>query len=239
MRFPGAAVVGDEARTHFGQPLSLRSYIIVPSVTGLALSLVWPRVGAAALVRVGPTPNPFDVVAVSLLLVAMYLGARHGSEDYTPGAGTRVRDLVRFTPVTPPGIVAGKAVFGLGHTLFLVLLGAPFLLAALSVGGITASQAVAALGVVAAAGLCARMLGLLVLVVVRSGPLARDIVILPLIAVGLVLTLLFLPVSCPIDAVLGRTPRQAWTSVGISLTVGAVFAAAAALALRITGRHDG
>jgi hypothetical protein len=235
---PGAVILREEARTHVSNPLSLRSYLVAPIGAGLALLLVWPRAPLASIMRVGPAPNPFDVVAVCLVLLGLYLGARHGSEDYTPSSATNLRDYVRFTPVSLAGIVLGKAIFAVAHTAFLLLLGAPFLLAASAVGGVTGAQVLLVLAMTAVSCLCVRMLGLLVLVIVRSGPLLRDVILLPLIALAIVLTLLFLPLACPLDAVIGRSPRQALISIGISLTMALVFAVGAAFSLRIMRRPD-
>ncbi|HEY9595048.1 MAG TPA: hypothetical protein VHE79_11260 [Spirochaetia bacterium] len=238
MRVPGAAVIAAEARAHAGRPLSLRSSLLVPCGLGLALLVVWPRATIAAVMRIGPSPNPFDVVAVCLVLLAVYLGARHGSEDYDPGSAVRLRDLVRFTPVSLAEIVLGKAAFGVVHTAFLLLLGAPFVVASLAVGGAGGAEAVRVLAVTGAACLCARMLGLLVLVVVRGRALVRDVVLFTILALAIVLALLFLPMASPIDAVVARTPRQTGISAGISLTVALALAVTAAFAMRILRRPD-
>jgi len=227
MRIPGSAIVTTEMRTHLGQPLSLRSLLLIPCGLGLALLLVWPRAPLAAVMRVGPSPNPFDVVAVCLVLLAVYLGARHGSEDYSPSSSLQLRDLVRFAPVPPAEIVLGKGVFGVLHTALLLLLGAPFVVASLAVGGADGTEGLRVLAVAGAACLCARMLGLLVLVVVRGKPLVRDVVLVPLLAV-----------ASPIDAVVARTPRAVGISVGVSLAVALALAATTALALRGMRRPD-
>lgn len=233
-----AAVVADAARALFTQPLSLRSCLLIPCGAGLALLLVWPREPLAAVMRVGPTPNPFDVVAVSLALFGLYLSARHGAEDYTPDSAAHLRDYVRFAPMPMAEIVLGKAAFGVLHTIFLLLLGAPFVIASLAVGGAVGMDALRVCAVCGAVCLCARMLGLLVLVVVRGTPVVRDVILMPILALSLVFTLLFLPMASPIDAVLARTPRQVGISAGISLTIALALGIGAAFAMRLMRKPD-
>jgi hypothetical protein len=245
MRVPGAALIEEGVRTYFSQPAILRTYLLVPCAVGLALLLVWPRAPLASLLRVGPSPNPFVVASVSLLVFALYLSARYGSEDYSPGTLVQLREYVEFTPVSLVEVALGKAAFAAAHTLFLLLLGAPFLFAAMAAGGMTEAQVLVVLAVTGAACLAARMFGLLVLTLVRSGPLLRDVILLPAITLCLVLTLLFLPQANPIDAVVGAaigprpgSGRMAPSLISIVISLGAalLLGAAAMVSLRAMRR---
>jgi hypothetical protein len=248
MRIPGGALMDEGVRTYFTQPAILRTYLLVPCAVALALLLVWPRAPLTALLRAGPSPNPFVVASVTLLLFALYLSTRYGSEDYSPGTLVQLRDYVAFTPVSLVEVVLGKAAFALGHTLFVVLLGAPLLFVAMAIGGMTEAQLLLVLAVSGAACVAARMFGLLVLTLVRTGPLLRDVILLPVIALSLVLTLLFLPPANPIGAVVsvavgssqgvGRMSLPL-TSIVISLGAAALLGGAVLASLRAMRRSHG
>jgi hypothetical protein len=156
---------------------TLRACLYLAAALGLALLAVWPRGTLEAAVRTGQASDTFTVVAVCFLIALLYLGARFGAEDFSSDPSVQLKELVTLTPVPLATLVAGRFAFGLLHTLVLLLLGAPFLVAAMAVGGVELPQALRALAIIGAASLAARMIGLCALALVGERRPARDLIL--------------------------------------------------------------
>lgn len=169
--------VREGMRAYFSDPQTLRACLYLAAALGLALLAVWPRGTLEAAVRTGQASDTFTVVAVCFLIALLYLGARFGAEDFAADPSVQLTELVTLTPVPLASLVAGRFAFGLLHTLVLLLLGAPFLVAAMAVGGVGMPQALLALAIIGAASLAARMCGLCALALVGARRPARDILL--------------------------------------------------------------
>lgn len=236
MTIGGNPFIDEGVRIHFGAPRILVSYLLLPCGLGLLLLAVWPRTSFEAVLHAAQLANTFAVVGVGFLLLVLYLSLRYGSEDYAPDSFLKIREYVTLTPAPIASVVAGKAWFALLHTLFLLLLGAPFLLASLAVAGVGFGQALAALAVIGSAGLEARMLGLLVRCVVQGGGLRRDLILLPGTATLQAVALMFVPAVSPLSALLDLCPRDSSAPLGrsvgpLSFTVFCLLAQLAAAVL--------
>ena len=186
---------------------TLRACLYLAAALGLALLAVWPRGPLEAAVRTGQASDTFTVVAVCFLIALLYLGARFGAEDFSVDPSVQLRELVTLTPVPLASLVAGRFAFGLLHTLVLLLLGAPFLAAAMAVGGVDLPQALQALAIIGAASLAARMCGLCALALLGGRRPARDI-------------LLFFAVTAPAAAVFFARPAASSFRAIAALTRG-------------------
>jgi hypothetical protein len=205
----GNPFVAEGIREYSSWEAILHTYLLLPGSLGLALLVVWPRGTFETVLRASSFPDPFTVIAAGFLIVLVYLSARHGAEDYSPDSLRQLREYVTLTPVPLSSVVAGKAAFAAGHTLFLMALGAPFLLASMAVSGVTLGRTLPAIAVIGASGFAARMFGLLVLAVAGNHGLRRDAILLPCIILYLAATLFLLPSVNPISAVLGISARGA------------------------------
>jgi hypothetical protein len=156
---------------------TLRACLYLAAALGLALLAVWPRGTLEAAVRTGQASGTFTVVAVCFLIFLLYLGARFGAEDFSADPGVQLRELVTLTPVPLARLVVERFAAGLLHTFVLLLLGAPFLAAAMAVGGVDLPQALCALAIIGAASLAARMAGLCALALLGARRPTRDIVL--------------------------------------------------------------
>lgn len=229
----GTPFVAEGFRTYFSDRTILRSYLLVPIALAIVLLVVWPRGTVESVLRAGASTDCFSVVALGLLAFLLYLGGRYGSEDYSPDTLANLREYVSLTPVSIGSVVAGKAAFAVLHTIFMLALGAPFLLAALAVSGAEARQAVAALGVVAASTVSARMFGLFLLVLFAGRKLLRDTILLAGMAAYLLVTYLFLPAVSPIAALLGASAGvSALASLGAGCLLAVLLGALLALVRR-------
>jgi hypothetical protein len=208
-------------RNYFAERAILRSYLALVGVVGVALLLWWPRISLDAVARTGSFPGTFSSVCIGLYLCLTYLGARYGSEGFSPEAQVKLREYALLTPVPLVSIVAGKALFALLHTLFLLALGAPFLLASLAVSGGGLSLILPALLVIGAATFAVRMYGLLTLVLLER-QVARDVSLALGIILFLVVSALTVPATNPIAALLSILPRDEAAAAPISFPFGSI-----------------
>ena len=242
MRIAGLPLVSEGVRVYFSHRTILRTYLLIPATLSVALIAAWPLGTPQAVLRGGAPTDPFTVVVVAFLLFSLYLCGRYGSEEYAPDALGNLREYVTLTPASAGALVAGKAGFGILHTTFVLALGAPFLLAALSVSGTPPQAFVAALGVVASSGIATRMFGLLLLALFGQRKLVRTAAFAGGTAISLVATFLALPWLNPATALLALgagnagAPRHAGVLSLAALGAAVVMAVAAAMVLSAVRR---
>jgi hypothetical protein len=217
-------------RTYFAHAGILRTYLFLPAGLAVVLVVVWPRAGLETILRNGPFVDTFSAVAIAFLALLLYLGARYGSEDFSPEPMVQLREYVTMTPVSLVSVVLGKAGFSLLHTLFLLLLGAPLLLASMAVSGLTLADACAAFVILGTASLAARMFGLLVLTLVGTRAFVRDAILLPVILAVVVVVLLSAPPISPVHALIGLSSTSSHAPGSLSM-----FSPAAASSLASCG----
>ncbi len=221
MRIARNPFLDEGVRTYFAQETILRSYLALVGVISLALLLWWPRASLDAVVRGGAIPATFTSVCIGLYVCLTYLGARYGSEGFSQEAQVKLREYAVLTPVSLGSIVAGKTLFALLHTLFLLALGAPFLLASLAVSGGDLPLILPALLVIGASTFAVRMYGLLTLVLLER-QVARDVCCAMGIILFLVVSALTVPAANPIAALLSILPRDEAASAPILFPFGAI-----------------
>jgi hypothetical protein len=228
----------------------LRMYLSVAGVLGLALLAIWPRTTIEAALRAGGTADTFTVVAVCFLLLLMYISAKLGAEDYSADTAVRLREYVTLTPVSLLSVIGGRATCAVLHTLLFLLIGAPFLAAAMAVGGAGFPQAISSIAVVGAASFGARMCGLLVLTLVDARRPLRDLLLIPTLGAALVVTWLFAPrvnpvhaliflLQCPDGAAAGLACALANAAVALVLAVSAWMVLSGVRARAVRGGGTG
>jgi hypothetical protein len=222
MRITRNPFMDEGAGTYFSLQPFLHSYLALVGLAGLSLFLWWPRVSFESVMRTDAFPGTFPGVAIGLYVCLTYLGARYGSEGFSPEAQVQLRDYVLLTPVPLASIVAGKAMFALLHTVFLLALGAPFLLASLAVSGGGPSLVLPALLVIGAATFAVRMYGLLALVLMESSQVARNVFLATGIILYLVVTAVSMPAANPIAAILSILPRDRLAAGPINFLFGSI-----------------
>jgi hypothetical protein len=234
VRISGLPLVKEGVRVYFSQQMILRTYLLIPAALAVALIVAWPRGSLESVLAGGSPVDPFTVVAVAFLLFLVYLGGRYGLEDYSPDSLGNLREYMTLTPASVGALVAGKAAFAVLHTAFLLALGAPFLLAALSVSGSQAGALGAGFVVLASAGLAARMFGLFLLALFGPRKLLRSAAFLGGVAAFLVVTFLAVPLLNPAAALLalgaGDTAALPRSGLLAALTLAAAIGLAAATA---------
>jgi hypothetical protein len=230
--------VRDGMRSLLSERRSLRASLLGVIVLGLALLAVWPHGTLDTAIRTGQASDTFTVVSICFLLVLLYLGARFGSEDLSTDTGPRLHEYAALTPVSLVSLVFSRAATGMTHTVVLLLLGTPILIASMSVGGAGFAQVGAALALVGGASLAARMWGLLALALAGSHRALRGAILFVGIAGGAAATSFFAPIVSPfrVLATLSHGTDTAWLPcAGAGLGAALAFAAGA-LAVLAEGR---
>ena len=204
-------------RTYFSHGIILRSYLFLAGALALVLVLWWPRGTLEAALRSGSGADTFSAVSVAFLVLLMYLGARYGSEAWSPESAGKLGQYVALTPVSVVAVVAGRAGFAFLHTLFLLGLGVPFLLASLAVTGTGAPRVAEALLVTGAATLSVRMYALLLLTLMPGRQFLRDVALMSSVALTLALITALAPAASPLSAVLGLSPARGTAAAPVRL----------------------
>jgi hypothetical protein len=194
--------VKEGVQVYFSQATILRTYVVLLAVLGALLFFWWPRGPVAASLFPHAAPGTFTAVALGWLALLVWLSARYGAEDYSSGSFTRLNEYVRYTPVAIGTVVAGKLAFAALHTLFLLALGAPFVLASLAVSAVPTVNAARAFLVVGAAAAACRMLGSFLLVALGERSLVRDIAMLAAALAAISASLALFPAANPVSAIL-------------------------------------
>ena len=221
MRIGRNPFLDEGVRTYFAQDAILRSYLVLVGVIGLVLLLWWPRASLDAVARTGVFPGTFTTVCIGLYICLTYLGARYGAEDFSPEARVKLREYALLTQVSLASIAAGRTLFSLLHTLFLLALGAPFLLASLAVSGGGLALMLPALLVIGAATFAVRMYGFLTLVLLER-QIGRDLFLGAGVILFLVVSSIVAPAVNPIAALLSILPRDEAAGAPISLPLGSI-----------------
>jgi len=222
--------VRDGMHVYLTDRRSLRASLYLAVALALALLITWPRGSLEAAVRAAQAPDTFTVVAICFLLAALYLGARFGAEDYSPDPSVQLRELATMTPVPVLSLAAGRLAFGALHTLLLLLLGAPFLVAAMAVGGAAFSQLLQALAMIGAASLAARMAGLVSRSVLGARRPLRDVALTSCVTAAAAAAFFLAPGVSSFRAIgaLAQGPLHAPLLPAAADAAGAVLLAAAA-----------
>jgi hypothetical protein len=194
--------VKEGLQVYFSHATILRTYVVLLAVLGALLFFWWPRGPLAASLFPGAAPRTFTAVAMGWLAVLAWLSARYGAEDYSSGSFIPLREYVTLTPVAIGTVVAGKLAFATLHTLFLLALGAPFVLASLAVSAVPMPDAARAFLVVGAAAVACRMLGSFLLVALGERSLVRDLAMLAIACVAVPASLALFPAANPVSAIL-------------------------------------
>jgi hypothetical protein len=228
--------VQEGMRLYLSDRSILRSCLYVAALLGAALLIVWPRDSLESALRTGLAPESFVIVATCLLLCLLFLGARFGVQDFSTDPSVQLQEHVRLTSVPLARLIGGRAAFIFLHTLLLLLLGAPFLAAAMAVGGAEPPQLFRSLAVIGAAAVASRTLGLLVLCVFGARQPLREIALFPTLIALQIAAFLAVPPASPFHVLsdVTKTPGGSpeWLfSILANLGIAAAFCGLSVLAL--------
>jgi hypothetical protein len=193
-------VAAADLRASFTHTGALRVWATFLGALALVLYAWWPRSGLAWHLRTATPPGTFAAVAITLFFLAGYQNARAGAGEYAPAGVATLADLVAITPVPVAAVVAGRLASGVLTVLFQLLLGLPFLFAALGVSGVSVSILPAVAAVVASAAMAWRASGLALRLALPEHPVFRDVLLLSASVVYLAATFVAVPAANPLSA---------------------------------------
>ncbi len=189
-------------KVYFSHAMILRTYVVMLAILGAVLFFWWPRGPVAASFFPNTAPRTFTAVAMGWLAVLAWLSARYGAEDYSSGSFIQLREYVTLAPARVGTAVAGKTGFAVLHTIFLLALGLPFVLASLAVSAVPPVNAARALLVVGAAAAASRMLGTFLLVALGGRALLRDLLMIAAALAAIPASMAAFPAANPVSAIL-------------------------------------
>jgi hypothetical protein len=236
----------ESLESSFSNPPLLRSYAYYVAILSAITFFWWPRGPLADALRTGHAPQTFTVAAITFLLCLLFVSSRCGLEDFANPESTKVRDIVTLTPVRISSLVLGKLAAGVIHTLVLLLLAMPILIATRAVSGFGFPEMWAAVAAAGASAVALRSLGFLFFVVIDARPTVRSMV---LFFVGLTFVLSplgFFPAASPVSVMLpepagagvfGATIPAYAISAIISVLAAGIFSAASIVWLRFMRRR--
>jgi hypothetical protein len=230
-------VASADLRASFSHGGALRVWAVFLSALALVLYAWWPRSGLAWHLRMSTPPQTFAAAAIALFFLTGYLNARAGAGEYAPAGETALADLVAHTPVPVAAVVAGRLAAGAVTVLVQLLLGLPFLLAALGVSGVSATALPAVAAVVAGSALAWRASALALRLALPEHGVLRDVLLLAASAAYLAATFVAAPALNPIAALIdlaGGRDRVLGVA-GVSLPFFAVSAIIGVLVSAVAG----
>jgi uncharacterized membrane protein len=217
MKLLGNPFIGEDLSAAFSRTPALRAYLAFMAVMSGILLVWWPRSPLASYLRTGVAPDSFISAALGLLGCAVYVSARMGAEDFSEEGSSKVRDFVTLTPVPVSVVVAGKLVTAVLHTLFLLLLGLPFLVIGSSVNGTPIPVMCKAVLVAGSFALAFRALAFLGFAILGTSKVLKDTILLFIGVIWLSVTTSVIAPLSPISAILSLDPGNPAPAVSLPL----------------------
>ena len=137
------------------------------------LFVIWPK---SQFLRIGSPPLTFSIEAIIATLIMAYLSFSYGASKFGDETAQVSPQTLIEQGLARRSAVVGLMVLTVGHTLFLVLLALPLLVAAAHVSGISRENFGRALLLMMLCTLAYRWLGLLTLCVWESQDFMRYVV---------------------------------------------------------------
>ena len=144
-------------------------------ISAVILFLTWPGQPFYYYLDFNRHPSSFQIISIATLIILSFYSIRLGAQLYSHEDFHSFREWLDFTPTTAAALLRGKILLSSFHTLFLLTLSLPFLLAGLSISGISISELCLSLLVVFAASLTCRIIGLLLAVVLTERPFLLEL----------------------------------------------------------------
>lgn len=130
-------------------------------ISAVVLFLAWPGQPFYYYLDFNRHPLSFQIISIATLIILSFYSIRLGAQVYCHEDFHTMAEWLNLTPTTAAALLRGKIVFSFFHTLFLLTFSLPFLLASLSISGLSLSELYFSLLVVFTASLTCRIIGLL------------------------------------------------------------------------------
>jgi hypothetical protein len=187
-------------------PLTAALHYLLALAT--VLFAIWPK---SQYLRVGSPPLTFSILAIVATLIIAYLSFSYGADRVGEEAAPFSRMRLLGLNVRLRTAIGGLTLLTVAHTLFLVALAFPLLIAAAHVSGLTAQSFGRALLLMATCTLTYRWLGLLALCVWERQEFVRYVMARAAFVVFVLASAFFLP---PLNPLLGLISMQFGEELG-------------------------
>jgi len=187
-------------------PLNAAFHYLLALAT--VLFVIWPK---SQYLRVGSPPLTFSILAIVATLVTAYLSFSYGADRVGEEATPFSRSWLLGLNIRPRSAIGGLTLLTIAHTLFLVALALPLLIAAAHVSGLTAQNFGRALLLIVTCTLAYRWLGLLALCVWERQEFVRYVVARAAFVVFMLASAFFFP---PLNPLLGLISMQFGEELG-------------------------
>jgi hypothetical protein len=185
-----------------------RTHVLTAAIPVAALLVMWPGESFTGYLTFAEAPVFFAFAGVGFSLALGLLAGIAGLNGINRRSFITDREWVRRTPLAVSELVRGKAIAALLHTLLLVLLPAPVVIAGGAVSGATVPESLYELALIASFALLCRFMGMgLVGLFPRRTSIATVLFWLLFLAIGFV-AINRAPLLHPAVAALG-TPGEA------------------------------
>lgn len=144
-------------------------------ILAVILFLVWPSQSFYYYLDFNRHPLSYQIMSIATLIVLSFYSIRLGAQLYSHEDFHTFPEWLNFTPITAAALLRGKVLLAFFHTLFLLTLALPFLLASLSVSGLSFSKFYFSLLVVFTASLTCRIIGLLLAAILTERPFLLEL----------------------------------------------------------------
>ncbi|MQY77446.1 MAG: hypothetical protein GH155_07465 [Spirochaeta sp.] len=133
-------------------------YLIFSAVI---LFLVWPGQPFYYYLDFNRHPMSFQIMSIATLIILSFYSIRLGAQMYSHEDFHTMPEWLNLSPITAVTLLRGKILLSFFHTLFFLALSLPFLLASLSISGLSLSELYFSLLVLFTVTLTCRIIGLL------------------------------------------------------------------------------
>jgi len=144
-------------------------------ILAVILFLVWPGQSFYYYLDFNRHPQSFQIISIATLIILSFYSIRLGAQVYSHEDFHTMAEWLNLSPTTAAALLRGKIVLSFFHTLFLLTLSLPFLLASLSVSGLSLSELCFSLLVVFTASLTCRIIGLLLAAILTDRPFLLEL----------------------------------------------------------------
>jgi hypothetical protein len=147
-------------------------YLLISTVI---LFLVWPSQPFCYYLDFNRHPLSFQIMSIATLIILSFYSIRLGAQMYSHEDFHTFPEWLNLSPTTAAALLRGKVLLSFFHTLFLFTLSLPFLLASLSVSGLSLSELYFSLLVIFTASLTCRIIGLLLAAILTERPFLLEL----------------------------------------------------------------
>lgn len=191
-------------------------HVIYLAVSALFVVLLWPTRGYVHFFRTAAVPSVFEATVIFQVIVLSVVSLYAGMDRFAPTAVIRYSEWLEHTALPVQTLITGKMITAFVHSLFLVLIAAPFTVVAGGPAGMPASVVSSSMILLFLTTLGCRIAGMLISYVGENRYVVRVIGSWVFLALLYVATVQIVPSLNPIVALV----RQQLTSSPL-LEVGA------------------